>query len=80
LALDEEIHLGAEGGAGLLFIEVGEEGVVFAVVDAAGVEAFGEDFGEGGLAYAEGTLDDDETGSLEAAFWDGSALGRGGFV
>src|SRR6202171_879874 len=39
LALDEEVHLGAKGGAGFCFIEVGEEGIVLAIVDAAGVRA-----------------------------------------
>src|SRR5258707_7063967 len=37
LALDEEIHLGAQGGPGLGVVEIGEEGIVLAIVDAAGV-------------------------------------------
>jgi hypothetical protein len=80
LAFDEEVHLGAEGGAGFFLVEVGEEGIVFAVVDAAGVETFGEDFGEGGLADAKRAFDDDKAGGLRAALWFRSALSRGGIV
>jgi len=36
LALDEEVHLGAQGGAGLGVVEVSEEGIVLAVVDCGG--------------------------------------------
>jgi len=80
LAFHQEIHLGAEGGAGFFFVEIGEERVVFAVVDAAGVKAFSEDFCEGGLADAKRALDDDEAGRLQATLWDGSAFRGGGVV
>lgn len=72
--------MGAESGARFFLVEIGEEGIVFAVVDAAGVEALGENFGESGLADAEGAFDDDETGRLRAALGLRSALGCGGFV
>jgi len=75
-----EIHLGAEGGPGFFFVKIGEEGIVFAVVDAAGVETFGEDFGESGFADAEGALDDDKAGRLWATLGLRSAPGCGGFV
>lgn len=80
LALDEEIHLGAERGAGFFLVEVGEERIVFAVIDAASVEAFGQDFGESGFADAEGALDDDVARRLRAALWASSPLRCGGFV
>ena len=41
LALDEEVHLGAKSGAGFGFVEIGEEGIVLAIVDAAAVQALG---------------------------------------
>src|SRR5216683_3740549 len=53
LALDEEVHLRAEGGAGFCIVEIGEKGIVLAIIDAAGVEAFGEDSGEGGFGDAQ---------------------------
>ncbi len=80
LALHQEIHLRAQGGAGLFFVEVGEEGVVLAVVDAAGVQALGEDFGEGAFADAQRAFDDDEAGSLRSSLRGEGALGGGGFV
>jgi len=80
LAFDEEIHLGAEGSASLFFVEVGQEGVVFAVVDAAGVETLGEDFGESSFADAEWAFDDDKAGRLRAALWLRGAFGCGRFV
>jgi hypothetical protein len=80
LAFHQEIHLGAQGSAWFLFIEIGEEWVVFAVVDAAGVKAFGEDFGESGFPDAERAFDDDEAGRLRATLWDRSTFGGGGVV
>ena len=62
LAFDQEIHLGAESGAGLFLVEIGEEGIVFAVVDTAGVETLGENLCESGFAYAKRAFNDDETG------------------
>ncbi len=80
LAFHEEVRLGAEGRAGLGFVEVGEERIVFAIVDAAGVEAFGEDAGESGFADAERALYDDEAGRLRTALRNASALGGGRVV
>src|SRR5713101_4486417 len=80
LALHQEIHLRAQRGAGLFFVEVGEEGVVLAVVDAAGMQALGEDFGEGAFADAQRAFDDDEAGSLRSSLRGEGALGGGGFV
>src|SRR6266567_7448369 len=80
LALDEEVHLGAEGGAGFCVVEIGEEGIVLAIIDAAGVEALSEDSGEGGFADAQRAFNDDETGKLRAALRNASALRGGGVV
>lgn len=80
LAFHQEIHLGAKSGAGLFPVKVGKEGIIFAIVDPAGVKALSKDFGERAFPDAERTLNDDETGSLRSASGDGSALGRGGFV
>jgi len=80
LAFDEEVHLGAQGGAGLGFVEVSEKGIVLAIVDAAGVKAFGEDAGEGGFADAERAFNDDEAGRLGSALRSASAFGGGGVV
>src|SRR6266702_2306706 len=80
LALDEEVHLGAEGGAGFCIVEIGEEGIVLAIIDAAGVEALREDPGEGGFADAQRAFNDDETGKLRAALRNASALRGGGVV
>jgi hypothetical protein len=80
LPLDEEVHLGTQGGAELGFVEIGEEGIVFAIVDAAGVETLGEDAGESAFAHAQGAFNDDETGRLGAALRDASALGARGVV
>ena len=77
LALEEEVHLRVEAGAGFFLVEIGEEGIVFAVVDSACVKAFGEDFGEGGFADAERAFDDDEAGRLRATLCGASALGGG---
>jgi hypothetical protein len=72
--------LGAEGGAGFFFVEVGQEGIVFAIVDAASVEPLGQDFGESGFTDAERAFDDNEAGRLRAALGLRGALGCGGFV
>src|SRR5712692_7000215 len=80
LALDEEVHLCAQGGAGPGVVEIGEEGIVLAIVDAAGVEAFGEDAGESGFADAQRAFNDDEAGRLRTTLRNASALGAGGFV
>src|SRR5216684_4308358 len=80
LALDEEVHLGAEGGAGFCIVEIGEEGIVLAIIDAAGVEALREDSGERGFADAQRAFNDDETGKLRAALRNASALRGGGVV
>jgi len=62
LAFDQEIHLGAEGGAGFFLVEIGEEGIVFTVVNAAGVKTLCEDLGKSGFAYAKRALNDNEAG------------------
>ena len=80
LTLDEEVHLRAKSAAWLGFVEIGEEGIVLAIVDAAGVEAFGKDAGERGFADAQGAFNDDEARSLETALRNASALGCGGIV
>jgi hypothetical protein len=72
--------LGAEGGAGFFFVEICEEGIVFAVVDAAGVETLGQDFGECGFADAQRAFDDNEAGGLRATLGLRGALRCGGFV
>ncbi len=80
LALDEEIHLGAESGTGLSFVKVGEEGIVLAIVNAAGVEAFSKDSGQSGFTDAKRALNDDKAGSLGTTLRDASALGGGRVV
>src|SRR6266705_824302 len=80
LPLDEEVHLGAEGGAGFCIVEIGEEGIVLAIIDAAGVETLREDSGEGGFADAQRAFNDDETRKLRAALRNASALRGGGVV
>lgn len=80
LALDEEIHLGAEGGAGLFLVKIAEKGIVLAIVDAAGVKTFGEDFGESRLANAKRAFNDDEAGRLWPTLGARSAFGCGRFV
>jgi hypothetical protein len=81
VALHEEIHLGAEGGAGLGAVEVGEERIIFAVENAAGVKALGEDARESGFTDAQRAFHDDETGRLRSSLGrEASALGRRGVV
>ncbi len=80
LAVHQEIHLGAQSGAGLFLVEVGEKGIVFAVVDAAGVQALGKDLGQRAFAHAQRPLDDDEARRLRSPRGDARALGRGRFV
>ena len=77
LAFEQKVHLGAKGGAGFFVVEIGKEGIVFAIVDTAGVEAFSEDAGQGGFPDAEGAFDGDEARSLGAPLGDGCAFGRG---
>src|SRR5258708_7676590 len=80
LALDEEVHLCAKSGAGFGFVEIGEEGIVLAIVDAAGMEALRENLGKSSLTDAQGAFNDDEAGRLRAALRKASALGGGGVV
>ena len=79
-ALDEEVHLGAKGGAGLGVVEIGEEGIVLAIVDAAGMQALGEDAGESGFADAQRAFNNDEAGRLWTTLGMASALGGGRVV
>jgi len=80
LALDEEVHLGAKSGARLGFVKVSKEGIVFAIVDAAGVEAFSKDAGESGFADAQRAFNYDEAGRLGSALRSASAFGGGRVV
>ncbi len=77
LALQQKVHLRAKGGAGFFLVKIGEKRIVFAIVNAAGVEAFGKDAGQRGFADAQRAFDGDETGSLRPPLGDKSALGRG---
>ncbi len=77
LSFEEKVHLGAKGGAGFFIVKIGQERIVFAIVDTAGVEAFREDAGQRGFANAEGAFDGDEARSLGAPLGDGCAFGRG---
>jgi hypothetical protein len=79
-ALDEEVHLGAQGGTGLGVVEIGEEGIILAIVDAAGMEALGKDAGESGLANAQRAFNNNEAGKLRTALRKVSALGGGRVV
>src|SRR5215472_618264 len=80
LPLDQKIHLGAECGSWLGFVEIGKKRIVFAIVHAARVEAFGKDACEGGLADAQWTFDGDEARRLRAALRNERALGGQGVV
>src|ERR1700682_2038175 len=80
LALDEEVHLGAKGGAGFCFVEIGEERIVLAIVNAAGMQGLGGGGGKSGFADAQGAFNNDEPGKLRAALRNASALGGGGVV
>jgi hypothetical protein len=78
LAFDEEVHLGAESGAGLGLVEVGEKGIVFTIKNAAGVQALSKDAGKSGFANTERAFYDDEAGRLRSPLRDASAFrGRG---
>src|SRR5260370_161447 len=80
LALDEEVHLCAKGRAEFGFVEIGEEGIVLAIVDAAGMQTCGKDSGKSGFSDAQRTFNDDEAGRLRTALRKASALGGGGVV
>jgi hypothetical protein len=80
LAINEEVHLGTKGGPGFFLVEIGQKGIVFAIVNASGVQAFGKHFRQGRFAYAKGTFDDDETWRLWTALWNRGAFGGRGFV
>ena len=80
LPLDQEVHLRAEGGAGLGFVEVGKEGIVFAIEDPACVEALGKDARQRALADAQRAFDDDKAGGLRTALGNQRALGGRGVV
>jgi hypothetical protein len=80
LALDQKVHLGAKSGPGLGLVEVGKEGIILAIVDAASVEAFGKDARKSGFADAQGSFNDDKSGRLWTALWNASAFGGGRVV
>jgi len=56
--------LRAKRGARFFVVKVGQKGIVFAIVNAAGVEAFGKDAGKGRFADPQRAFDGNETGSL----------------
>src|ERR1700733_9882284 len=74
IAFHEEMHLGAKSGTGFLGVKLGEEGIVFGIEDAAGVEAVGQDFGERGFAYADGAFDGDPAERLEGGLGHGAGI------
>ena len=74
IAFVEKIHLGAEGGAGFFVVEIGEEGIVVGVEDAAGVQLFGQDFGQRGFSDANRAFDDDVAGRFEGWVAHGARL------
>ena len=67
LALDQEVHLGAESGAAFCSIEIGQKRIVFAIIDAPGMQTFSEDAGEGRFADAQRALDHDKARRLRTA-------------
>src|ERR1700682_6406060 len=79
-ALDEEVHLCAMGRAGLGVVEIGEEGIVLAIVNAAGMQALGQDAGKSGFTDAQRAFNNDEAGKLRTALRMASALGGGRVV
>ena len=56
LALHQKIELSVESGAGFFVVEIGQERIVLAIIDAAGMKPFGEDTGQGGLADPQEVL------------------------
>ena len=64
MALVEEIHLRAEGGAGLFIVEIGEKRIVLAIENAPRVKLFGQRLGQRGFAHADGPFDDDIVAGL----------------
>ena len=76
LALHQEIQLSVKGRTGLFRIEIAEKRVVFAVINAAGVEAFGQDAGEGGLADPQRSFDNNELRGFRAGLWLACAFRR----
>ncbi len=56
MALNQEIHLRAKGGAGLFAIKIRKKRIVFAIGDAAAVHAVGQKAREGGFARRESAL------------------------
>ncbi len=61
-------------------VEIGEEGIVLAIVDAAGMQALGEDAGKSGFADAQRAFNNDEAGRLRTTLRMASALGGGRVV
>jgi hypothetical protein len=67
--LDQEIHLGAKGRAGLFLVKVGEEGIVLGIEDAPRVQSVGQDARQSGLAHADRPFDHDRARRLECGRW-----------
>jgi hypothetical protein len=74
MAFVEKIHLRAEGGAGFFIVEIGEKGIVVGVEDAAGVQLFGQDFGQGGFSDANRAFYDDVARWFESWVAHGARL------
>jgi len=66
--------LSAEGGSGEAGIKIGEKGIVFAIVNAARVEAFGKEAGERSFANAERSFNNDKSRWLWATLRDACAF------
>ncbi len=67
LALNQKVHLRAEGSAPFRGIEIRQKGIVFAVVNAPGMQTLRQDAGKRRFAHAQRALDDDKSRWLRAA-------------
>src|SRR4029077_4087555 len=74
VALVEEIHLSAEGGARFLVVKLREERIVLAIENAASVHLLREDACECGFADANRPFDDDVARRLEPGAGHGARL------
>ena len=67
LALNQKVHLRAEGRAPFRGIEIRQKGIIFAIVNAPGMQTFRQDAGKRRFAHAQRTLDHDKSRWLRAA-------------
>jgi len=74
MALIEEIHLRAEGAAGLFVVKISEERILLGVENAPRVQLFGERPRQRGFSHANGTFDDDVARGLEDRLGHGARL------